>query len=621
VSSRKDEEYAVERSTGTRAIQLTRRSLLARSLGIAATTLLAACGASPTPTTAPASAATKPAAATTAVTTAGSTTAVATTVTAPPTAAPAQLASPIASPSTVPQGNLAPDQTLRFVSYALPKNIAPQLEGGSLRLMTENTFRPPFVLDKDGKLLPGVCAKWAVSDDGLKYTLTMDPQAKFSDGSQVTAADLKFSWEYLTDPTTKSGTASYVTAPIVGYADMVAGKAKDLPGLVAKDDATLEITLAKPYTPFIKAISTYIAGVVKKDNVLATPTKQDDKGAALITWDEKPICCGPYQVTSWDKASGEINWELNPHWWGPKPTIQKVNYRYVLDANTESIMYDNNELDVLLSSDLLQGQMKTGPHAKELVKIPYGGLYFYYFKLSRKPMEDVNIRRALLKATDMGTIVQAVFQGAQDPAYGIIPPNLEGYTNPKSYYDPDGAKKALAASTYQTADKVPPITIEVGTNLPEYIKISEALQQMWKDVLGITVTIHTYPPGTDSTTLTGNMFRLSLGTLVNDPSAATSALGLSTNSFMRTYVLKDYTGSPNSELDGILNKADTMPLAQEADRVKLYQQAEQMIMDQAYYIPIIWVGYYYAVKPWVQEFASNNDNCLYTLPEVYIAKH
>lgn len=594
--------------------RISRRQLITIvPLSVVGTAFLAACGASATPTTAPV--------ATTAAAS-GSTAPVATkAVAAPPTAAPAQLASPVAPPSAVAQGDLAADQTLRFVSWALPKNIAPQLEGGPLRLMTQNTFRPPFVLDKEGKLLPGVCTKWEVSADGLKYTLTMDPQAKFSDGSQVTAADLKFSWEYLTDPTTKSGTASYVTAPIVGYADMLAGKAKELSGLVAKDAATLEITLTKPYTPFIKALSTFIAGVVKKDNVLATPSTTDNTGATVVTWDEKPVCCGPYQVASWDKASGEINWVPNPHWWGPKPTIQKVNYRYVLDANTESIMYDNNEMDVLFPSDLLRGQLAKGSHAKELQRIPYGGSYFYYFRLSRKPMEDVNIRRALLKATDMGAIVQAVFQGSQDPAYGIIPPTLEGYTNPKSYYDPDGAKKALAASTYQTADKVPPITIEVGTNLPEYIKTSEALQQMWKDTLGINVTIHTYPAGTDPSTLSGNMFRSSLGTLVNDPSAAPSAMGLSTNALMRSNVLKDYTGPIDTELDDALNKADAMPLSQEADRVKLYQQAETMIMDQAFYIPIIWVAYYDAVKPWVRGFATNTDNCLYTLPEVSIAKH
>ena len=90
---------------------------------------------------------------------------------------------------------------------------------------------------------------------------------------------------------------------------------------------------------------------------------------------------------------------------------------------------------------------------------------------------------------------------------------------------------------------------------------------------------------------------------------------------MQTYVLKGYSGPANTDLDGILNKADSLPLAQEADRVKLYQQAEQMIMDQAYYIPITFAEYYHAVKPWVQGFASNTDNCFYTLPEAYIAKH
>ncbi|MGN6673581.1 MAG: hypothetical protein ACTHMA_09785, partial [Thermomicrobiales bacterium] len=149
-------------------VRLSRRRFMTMvPLSVLGAAALAACGASPTPTTAPASAATKPAAAaTTAASTTSAAPTAAPTVAAPPTAAPAQLASPVASPTAVAQANLAPDQSLRLVSWTLAKNIAPQLEGGPLRLMTENTFRPPFVLDKDGKLQPGVCTKWTVSDDG-----------------------------------------------------------------------------------------------------------------------------------------------------------------------------------------------------------------------------------------------------------------------------------------------------------------------------------------------------------------------------------------------------------------------------------------------------------------------
>jgi peptide/nickel transport system substrate-binding protein len=510
------------------------------------------------------------------------------------------------TPAAVAAADRAADQTLRLVGWAQPANLMPQKEGGPLRVMTQNTFRPPFYLDKDGKLNPGIATKWEASSDGLKYTLKLDPRAKFSDGSKVTAADLKFSWEYLSWPETKAWSHSYVAGSIVGYKDVVDGKSKTMAGLVAKDDETLEITLERPYTPFVKSLATYIAGVVKKAQVEKDPEN----------WDEKPICCGPYKVESFNKTTGEVTWVPDENWWGEKPTITRVTYRYVKDANTQSIMYDNNEMDILVSaSDLLAAQLMKGPHKADMKLIPYGGSYFYYFASDRKPMEDVNVRRALLKATDMGKIVQAVFQGSQSVAYGIISPNLEGHTNPKPYFDPEGAKKALAESSYKTVANLPPITIAVGTNLPEYIRASEAVQQMWKEVLGLNITVKPYDKATDPVRESAQVFRASLGTLVNDTSAAVSAMGLSSANYMNGSVK-----AKNDKLDEILTKADSLPMDKQQQRIELYQDAERIIMDNAYYIPIIWVQYYHIVKPWVRNFASNTDLGLYSLPQMSLAK-
>lgn len=511
----------------------------------------------------------------------------------------------LATPQIAMSAELSDDQTLRLVSWALPATIRPSNEGGPLSMMTENTFLPPFYEDDQGKLVPGICTDWSVSSDGLKYTLKMDPLAKFSDGSQVTAADLKFSWEYMTYPETKSGLASFVTTPIVGYDDVVAGKSKDMKGLVAIDDATLEVTLTQPFTPFIKAISINVAGVVKKENALSSDS-----------WDQHPVCCGPYKLANWNKASGELNWEPNEHWWGRKPTITKVNYRYIQDVNTQSIMYDNNEVDVVQPSDILAAQMKAGSHAKELLPIPQGGTVFFNFDVTRKPVDDINVRRALLKATDMATIVKAVFKGSANPAFGLTSPNLDGFAHPKPYFDPDEAKKALAASSYKTGKNLPPISVRVPTNTTEYVQVAEAVQQMWKDTLGITLTISPFAQGEQADDGVSQMFRRSLGTLYNDPSVLVAGLGLGTSSFMLSYVK-----AKNEQLNTVLTQANTLPITQVAERIKLCQQAEQMLMDQAYYIPIIWVEYYFATKPWVTGLKSNATLSLYTLPEMSIAKH
>jgi ABC-type transport system substrate-binding protein len=499
----------------------------------------------------------------------------------------------------------AENQELRLVSWGLPAYIRPSNEGGPLRMMTENTFMPPFYEDESGALVPGICTEWSVSDDGLTYTLKMNPDAKFSDGTPVTASDLKFSWEYASYPDTKSGTAQYLTGPIVGSADVFAGTATEISGLVATDDATLQITLVRPFSPFSKTFSTFFAGVVKRDNALSGDT-----------WDENPINCGPYKLESWDKAAGELNWVPNEHWWGPAPTITKINYRYIQDVNTQSIMYDNDEVDVIHPSDILSAQLNNSSHAQEMYLIPYGGTVFFAFDTTRAPMDDVNVRRALLKATDMGTIIQAVFQGGAVPAFGMTSFNLSSFNDPASYFDADGAKAALAASTYGTADKLPPITIRVGTNTTEYVRVAEALQQMWKDILGIDITISTFAQGELADDGTSQVFRISAGTLYSDPGVLVTNVGLSTNATMITY-----TKAKNAELDDLLNQGNATPVENEDERIQIFRQAEDMIMDQAYFIPIIWVRYYFATKPWVTGLKSNSSLSLYTLPEITVTEH
>jgi ABC-type transport system substrate-binding protein len=511
----------------------------------------------------------------------------------------------LAAPRTALQGELAEDQTLRIASWALPSYIRPQSEGGVLGMMTQNTFMSPFYEDEEGALVPGICTDWSVTEDGLVYSLTMNPEAKFSDGSAVTAADLKFSWEYLCYPETASWSSSLLAEPIVGYQDVVSGATKELAGLVAVDDATLQVTLSRPFTPFIQACTGYFASVVKRENV----ETGDD-------WDRNPVCCGPYKLESWNEDSGELSWVTNEHWWGTAPTIQRVEYRYVQDANTLSIMYDNDEVDLLFPSDILAAQIKTGPHAAELHPIPQGGVYFFALNTSRPPMEDVNVRRALLLASDMGTIVRAVFQGGASPAFGLTSPTIPGYADLAPFFDPEGAKAALAASTYGSAASLPPISIRVGTNLVEYVRVAEALQQMWQDILGIETTISLRAQGEDADDGISQVFRRSIGNLYSDPGVIVSAIGLSTSSTMA-----DAVKAANPELDALIIQANSTPFEQLEDRVALFQQAEQIIMDQAYYIPINWVEYYYVVKPWLSGLKTNPTQMLYTLPEMTITEH
>lgn len=511
-----------------------------------------------------------------------------------------------AMPSAVAKQDapLAADQTLRIVSRALPTRIGPQL--GNLREMLGNTFMPAFVTDKEAQLQPGVCNDWSVSADGLVYTITIDPAAMFSDGSPVTAEDIAFTYNYLTQPATESWAPPYVTLMIAGYADVLSGAAEEMSGLRVVDERTLEITLSEPFTPFVKQLAVHLGGIVQKANVL-------ELGDA---WEDAPVCVGPYMLESWNRDTAEIVWVRNPHWWRTAPTIERVTHTRVEDGNTHTIMYENDEMDFYRPTDAVTGLLKLGESAAEMHLNPYGGTYVFTPKVPRAPMEDVNVRRALLKATDMGTIVNAIYQGTRTPAFGVYPATSEGFVEPSPYFDPEGARAALAASTYATADAVPPIVIGMPSEDPALIQIAEAMVQMWGDILGIEASVVPYAEGTDPITQTAQMGRTAHGEVWADPGSFATDMGLSSGIFMA-----DLIEASDDEIDALVRQGNSLPLERQAERIEIYREVERLIMDRAYYIPIARVEVYYVVKPWVQgPFATNNDLSPYTLPELSIAE-
>lgn len=515
--------------------------------------------------------------------------------------------SALADHEEMPAPEPALEQVLRMVGRDLLRTLGPQQ--GALRQMLQNTFLSAFITDKDHQLQPGVCTDWSVSADGLTYTLKLDPLATFSDGSKVTAADLKFSYEFLTWPETESWAPPYVTRPILGYQEVLDGQTKEMTGLVAVDDETLEVTLAEPFGAFIYMLSIHLAGIVKMQNVL-------DGGA---TWDDAPVCCGPYKVESWNRDTAEIVWVPNEHWWRTPPTIQRVTNQRVEDANTHAIMWENDEMDFFRPTDVLAVQMEQGPFASTLHLNPYTGTYVFYPKITRAPMEDVNVRRALLKATDMGAIIDAVFQGARVPAYSVYPPGLEGYTEPSPYFDVEAATRALAESSYGSASALPPIAIAMPSEDPDLVQIAEAMTQMWRDNLGVNARVELTDAATDPAQQTAQLFRTAQAAMIPDPASFATDLGSEDGIFMHD--LMEAEPGLDPDLDALVREANRLPSEQQAERIALYQQVEQMIMDRAYYIPMFRVAVNYAVKPWVINLETNSDLSPYTIPEMYIAVH
>lgn len=490
----------------------------------------------------------------------------------------------------------ASETTLRVASYYRPASLAPQL--GGHQFMQANVYLPPFFPDADGALQPGVCNEWSVSEDGITYTLKIDPAARFSDGSPVTADDIKFSWDEFCRPDNAFPNHAYVLQPVMGYGEAVSGDADGLAGVEVVDPATVRVTVTEPNAAFIKMISTYLAGI----------TKREEHAAGEPRISETPIGAGPYRLRTWDRDSNRVVWEPSPNWWGPTPLIGSVDYQFVEDANTQALLYENDEIDVFRPNPAIVTQMQLAG-SNELSQAPYSGTWVFCFKANRAPMDDVNVRRALVKAVDMDPIAEAVFQGTLPATHGLWPRFSVGYEARPSQYDPDAARAALAASAFGGPDGVPPITLAINPARPEFVRVAEAMQQMWQDVLGLSVEIL---PTREPSDIAQIVFD-GQACLHDDPGVFANDFGLSQGVFLANIVEASATG-----LDEEIRAANQMPVADEAARIAAYREVETALLDLAFYIPVTPLFIYYAVKSRVAGFAANSSLTIYTLPQMQI---
>jgi ABC-type transport system substrate-binding protein len=491
------------------------------------------------------------------------------------------------------------EQVFRYVSLYQPESLAPQR--GGHQFMQANVYLPPFYPDADGVLQSGVCNDYSVSDDGLVYTLRVDPNATFSDGSPVTAADIKYSWDMFCRPENEFPNHAYVLQAVLGYQEAVSGAATELAGLRVVDDGTLEITLASPYAPFINMISIYLAGITKRE------VGADGAEQIGLT----PIGAGPYKLESWDRDTHEVVWTPSEYWWGTVPTITEVRHQFVQDANTHVLLYENDEVDAFRPNPAIVTQMQLDG-SQELHQAPYSGTWLYCFKAQRAPMDDVNVRRALVKAVEMDPIAEAVFQGTLEAAHGLWPPFSVGYEPRPPQYDPDAARAALAASSYGDAASLPPITLVINPGRPEFVRVAEAMQQMWQDVLGVSVEVLPTREPSDTAQIVFD----GQAVFHDDPGVFATDLGHSQGIFLASIV---DVAEPIPGLDDQIREADQLPADQVEERVQRYRAVEDTLLDLAFYIPVVPLFIFYAVKPWVQGFAANSSLTLYSLPEMSIS--
>jgi oligopeptide transport system substrate-binding protein len=467
-----------------------------------------------------------------------------------------------------------------------PPTLDPALasDEGSASYIVE-IFSGLVTLSKDLQVVPDIADKWDVSADGTVYTFKLK-DVSFASGKKVTANDFKYSIERSLDPKTQSTVADLYLLDIVGASDMLKGRARQASGIKVVDPQTLQITIDAPKSYFLSKLTYPTAFVVNQDNV--------STGRA---WTQKPDGTGPFKLGQY-KEGELLVLERNDNFYGEKAKLQRVNF--LLSGGNPVTQYENNEIDIsgITLADLDRITDPNGQLSKEKLEYNRFTIEYFGFNVKKPPFDDPKVRQAFNYAIDKDKVNSVVIRDLGVTAYGILPPGFPGYNDKLQglKFDPQKAKQLLSESKYSDASKIPPVTLTISGRGAAAPRTTQAILEMLKQNLGVDVKVEQVEYATYLDDLKKKDFQMFESGWIADYVDPEDFLDLLLNSESSN----NYGNYSNPEFDRLVIQARTEQ--DQNKRLQLYQQAEQLAISDAAWIPMWFEKNYVLVKPYVKGY-------------------
>ena len=337
--------------------------------------------------------------------------------------------------------------------------------------------------DVEGKpvLQPSLAEWWEISDDGMTYRFSLREGVRFSNGNPLTVSDVRFTLErLLTNP--KSVNADLVMS-ILGARALREGEADSLEGFRELGGQEFEIVLEEPYAAFLDCLSSPGASILDEETLYRVGDLFGVHGASTIG-------TGPYIISKWVNGM-EMIFTANPDCWAGAPRCPGVHIRILSDAESQRILYEKGELDIL-DLDGLGDEAEPFLHGERyrdnIVSGSRVGITYLTLNQSIPPLDDVRVRRALQCGLDRQTILNAVYSGHGYVEHGIFPHGLDGFNPdlPEIPYDTELARALLAEAGYPDGFE---LELAVSDNAKQATReIVEIAAYMWEQI-GVRVNI------------------------------------------------------------------------------------------------------------------------------------
>jgi oligopeptide transport system substrate-binding protein len=364
-----------------------------------------------------------------------------------------------------------------FLSGGEPLTLDPALTRFGADGLMGDLFSGLVVLDPDLQVRPALASSWDVSPDGTTYTFHLDPEARFHNGRPVLAEDVVFSWERAASPELNSPTVLHYMGDIEGLRELRKG-APVIRGLEAVDPHTLRVTLdgSKPY--FLAKLTYPVSWIVDRYQV------------GFPNWDRHPNGTGPFRLLQHLQDQIYVL-ERNPYSYGEPPPLEHVVYH--LYAGYSQQLYEMDEVDTAsVSRDQLARveDPSDGLHGTLIVETPMCTDYIT-FNTATAPFDDPRVRQAFAHAVDRERYLEAISDGEDLLARGLLPPAMPGASTQVQVpaFDPELARKALSESSYREASSLPHIVWTLPSASGSIGGSAALLTDMWAEVLGVDVLV------------------------------------------------------------------------------------------------------------------------------------
>ena len=418
----------------------------------------------------------------------------------------------------------------------------------------DKIFEPLVSFDAAGKIIPWL-AEYEVSDDGLSYVFTLHDGLKFSDGSDVTPADVVFSLERHLN---MEGSPLPIEAPVAS--------------VTATGDREVTVALKAAYTPFLSELAGFSNGVLPANF----------GGVAEAKFFKNPVGTGPWVVGEWD-PNGDLSFVKNEHYWQDgKPYLDKLVYKFVADPTQLQQQLVAGQVDAVEQVPAANAAEVSGNAALQLIEAPGWSADQVFFNTLNEHFADEHVRRAVAHAIDREGIAQATSFGTAEVANALVPPAIEYSAQDEGYaldYDVEAAKEELAKSGFPDGFDT---TLAIRNDRPEFSQIAQIVQEQLGEI-GITVKIESLDYAVFKERVYGNLdydFMINNGQAdAPDPNGMIS-FQTDVTGFSKSY----WTSFSDAEVNTLVQRGRVTPDGPE--REKIYFDIQRLLAEKAPFIPL-----------------------------------